>query len=146
MYRGNLSSANIGTNLHGANLWEANLEYATLGFTLFGNSNLTGTQGLDTCRHLGPSAVDHQTIEKSWPLSLGFLRSCGLPESLIEYLPSLLSRPIQFYSCFISYSTRDQDFADRVYADPQVNGVRCWFAPVDLKIGDRFRAKRSMRP
>jgi hypothetical protein len=74
-------------------------------------------------------------------LSVVFLRGCGLPEALIEYLPSLLSRPIQFYSCFISYSTKDQDFANRLYADLQVNGVRCWFAPEDLKIGDRFRQR-----
>jgi hypothetical protein len=43
--------------------------------------------------------------------------------------------PIQFYSCFISYSTENQDFADRLYADLQNNGVRCWFAPHDMKAG-----------
>ena len=48
---------------------------------------------------------------------------------------------MEFYSCFISYSTNDQDFADRLYADLQVKGVRCWFAPEDLKIGDRFRQR-----
>src|SRR5437879_2021227 len=51
---------------------------------------------------------------KSWPLSLAFLRGCGLPETFLEYIPSLLSNPIQFYSCFISYSTTDQEFADRL--------------------------------
>jgi hypothetical protein len=61
--------------------------------------------------------------------------------NVIEYLPSLLSQPVRFYSCFISYSTKDQDFADRLYADLQVNGVRCWFAPQDLKIGDLFRQR-----
>ena len=69
------------------------------------------------------------------------LRGCGLPDTFIDYLPSLLSKPIRFYSCFISYSTKDQDFADRVYADLQNKGVRCWFAPEDLKIGDRFRQR-----
>jgi hypothetical protein len=60
---------------------------------------------------------------------------------LIEYLPSLLSQPFQFYSCFISYSTKDRDFADRLYADLQIKGVRCWFAPEDLKIGDLLRQR-----
>lgn len=142
LYRANLRGANLlGTNLHGVNLRDANLGWTRLGFTLFGNTNLTGARGLDTCQHLGPSVVDYQTLSKSWPLSIVFLRGCGLPETLIEYLPSLLSQPIQFYSCFISYSTKDQDFADRLYADLQVRGVRCWFAPKDLKIGDRFRQR-----
>lgn len=29
----------------------------------------------------------------------------------------------------------------RPYADLQVAGVRCWFAPEDLKIGDRIRPR-----
>jgi len=104
-------------------------------------TNLTAARGLEDCYHLAPSVIDHQTIAKSWPVPLVFLRGCGLPETLIEYLPSLLSQPLQFYSCFISYSTDDQDFADRLYADLQIKGVRCWFAPEDLKIGERFRQR-----
>jgi hypothetical protein len=30
---------------------------------------------------------------------------------------------------------------ERLYADLEVKGVRCWFAPEDLKIGDRFRQR-----
>ena len=30
---------------------------------------------------------------------------------------------------------------DPLYADLQVRGVRCWFAPEDLKSGDRFRQR-----
>jgi len=142
LFRANLAGANLfGANLQGVNLRDAKLGYAQLGFTVLGNADLTGATGLDTCRHLAPSIVDHQTLGKSWPISIPFLRGCGLPETLIEYLPSLLGQPIQFYSCFISYSTKDQGFADRLYADLQVRGVRCWFAPEDLKIGDQFRQR-----
>jgi TIR domain len=42
------------------------------------------------------------------------------------------------YSCFISYSSRDQDFAERLHADLQNKGVRCWFAPHDMKIGAKI--------
>jgi hypothetical protein len=52
---------------------------------------------------------------------------------------SLLNQSIQFYSCFIRYSTKDQEFADRLHADLQASGVRCWYAPEDMKIGDRLR-------
>jgi len=70
-----------------------------------------------------------------------FLRGCGVREALIEYLPSLIGSmdPIQFYSCFISYSSKNRDFAERLHADLQAKGVRCWFDQEDLKIGAKFR-------
>jgi len=54
-----------------------------------------------------------------------------------DYQPDLGrgGEAIQFYSCFISYSTKDQVFAERLHADLQNKGVRCWFAPHDLPIG-----------
>lgn len=48
---------------------------------------------------------------------------------------------IEYYSAFISYSSKDEDFARHLYNDLQVNNVRCWFAPEDLKIGDKFRER-----
>jgi hypothetical protein len=42
------------------------------------------------------------------------------------------------YSCFLSYSSRDQEFAERLYADLQNKGVRCWFAPHDMPIGSKI--------
>jgi TIR domain len=93
---------------------------------------------LEKCDHEGPSIVDHRTLQKSGPLPLSFLRGVGLPDNLIEYLPSLLNQAIQHYSCFISYSTKDEDFAKRLHADLQDEGVRCWFAPHDLPIGGKI--------
>ena len=52
--------------------------------------------------------------------------------------PLTLNQPIQFYSCFISYSVKDQDMAERLHADLQNKGVRCWFAPHDLPIGAKI--------
>ena len=60
------------------------------------------------------------------------------PDSVIRYLPSLLQTPIQFYSCFVSYSTKDQDFADRLSTDLQNTGVRCWFAKHDIQGGKKI--------
>ena len=57
---------------------------------------------------------------------------------MIDYLPSLLNQAIQRYSCFISYSTKDQEFAARLHADLRSKGVRCWFAPHDLPIGGKI--------
>ena len=53
-------------------------------------------------------------------------------------MKSLTGAAFDFYSCFISYSTKDQDFADRLYADLQAKGVRCWFAPHDIQGGKKI--------
>ena len=39
----------------------------------------------------------------------------------------------------ISYSSKDEPFANRLYADLQNKGVRYWFAPEDMKIGDKIQ-------
>jgi uncharacterized protein YjbI with pentapeptide repeats len=138
----NLTKADLSwANLNGADLRKAKLSEAVLYYTILGDTNLIEAEGLDSCRHLGPSIIDHQTPAKSGNLPLAFLRGCGLPDLWIEYLPSLLNQPIQFYSCFISYSTKDEEFARRLHADLQNSGVRCWFAPEDMKIGDKIRTQ-----
>jgi TIR domain len=35
----------------------------------------------------------------------------------------------RFYSCFLSYSAKDSDFAEQLYSDLQNRGIRCWSAP-----------------
>ena len=115
-------------NLSGANLYE----------TIFADLDLSSCKGLESCSHSGPSIIDHRTLQRSGPLPLAFLRGVGLPDNLIDYLPSLLNQPIQFYSCFISYSSKDQAFAERLHADLQAKGVRCWFAPHDMQIGAKI--------
>jgi len=135
----NLSEAILrSANFNGANLKEANLSKASLDGIILADTVLTDVKGLDVCIHRGPSTIDHRTLIKSGQLPLQFLRGCGLPDTLIDYLPSLLNEPLQFYSCFISYSTRDQEFAERLHADLQNKGVRCWFAPHDIQGGKKI--------
>lgn len=45
------------------------------------------------------------------------------------------AKPIQFYSCFISYSNEDEEFARRLYSRLRDEGLRVWFAPEDAKAG-----------
>jgi hypothetical protein len=142
--RTNLSGANltdailIGTILCRAKLTDANLTEARLHRTVFAATVLTKVKGLDQCRHVGPSSIDLQSLERSGPLPIAFLRGMGLPDNFIDYLPSLLNTAIQHYSCFISYSSKDQTFAERLHADLQNQGVRCWFAPHDMRIGAKI--------
>ncbi len=59
-----------------------------------------------------------------------------MPDSLIDYLRTLTDQPLDFYSCFISYATKDHEFAELLYADLQSRGVRCWLVPEQMKIDD----------
>jgi hypothetical protein len=127
--------------LSNANLTEADLADAVLGGTVLTGVNFTGATGLDKCVHRQPSAIDLPTLRTLGGIRLQFLRGVGLPDVFIEYLPSLIGQGIQIYSCFISYSSKDQAFANRLHADLQRNSVRCWFATEDLKIGDPFRQR-----
>ena len=134
-----LSRADLhGTNLSRANLLKANLTEAVLEETLFGATTLSEVKGLDQCRYAGPSIVDFRTLKNSGPLPIAFLRGVGLPDNLIDYLPSLLNEAIRHYSCFISYASKDQTFAERLHADLQNKGVRYWFAPHDMPIGAKI--------
>jgi hypothetical protein len=137
---GDLLQARLqGTNLTSADLRRANLTEAVFHETIFADTDLRESIGLLECVHLGPSVLDHRTLARCGDRPLKFLRGCGLPDRLIDYLPSLLEAwPVQFYSCFVSYSTHDQDFADRLYADLQAKGVRCWFAPHHLRPGKKI--------
>jgi hypothetical protein len=148
--RAELIAANFtGANLHGANfsgsdLRSANFANANFCLTILANVDLSSTKGLESVRHDGPSTVGIETIYRSkGKIPEGFLRNCGASEESIRYVPLLEGavKPIQFYSVFISYSSKDQAFAERLHSDLQSKKVRCWFAPEDLKIGDKFRVK-----
>jgi len=93
-------------------------------------------KGLDTVIHLGPSAIGIDTIYRSkGNIPEVFLRGAGVPDSFIEYMASLVGKPIQFYSCFISHSSKDERFCGRLYADLQTKGVRTWYFPEDTRWG-----------
>jgi uncharacterized protein YjbI with pentapeptide repeats len=147
LYRVNLHGADLTgailerTNLPRAVLTGANLTRARLGWTVFGDVDLSTTQGPEMVQHRGPSTIGINTLYRSQGnIPEVFLRGAGVSEEMITYSKSLVGQPFQYYSCFISYSSRDDALAQRLHADLQVKGVRCWFAPEDLKIGDEFRS------
>lgn len=61
----------------------------------------------------------------------------SLPTS--KHAPVQDESPGTYYSCFISYSREDEAFAEQLYTDLLHSGVRCWFAPEHIKIGDKIR-------
>ncbi|MBN1453084.1 MAG: toll/interleukin-1 receptor domain-containing protein [Anaerolineales bacterium] len=153
-------SSLIGADLTETQLDGVNFSNAAFGRTTLVTLNLSQALNLDKAIHRTASALGMNTIH----LSRGkipdvFLRGCGLSNLDIEYsklaLPGLdpdqvieitnkiyhhyLGDSIQYYSSFISYNSKDQEFAQQLHNDLQENGVRCWFAPEDMKIGDQIR-------
>jgi hypothetical protein len=137
-----------GTDLTGADLRRADLTGALLtvtkfeqcgcGSTNFGDVDLSQAEGLETTRHRGPSVVGVDTLFQSKSrIPEAFLRGCGVPDARIQYLPLILgaTAPIQFYSCFISHSTADKDFARRLHSRTRDEGLRVWFDAEDIKGG-----------
>jgi hypothetical protein len=112
-----------------------------MGRTTIGLVDLSMVHGLASVVHYAPSTIGIDTLYFSQGnIPEAFLRGAGVPAEMITYSKSLVGQPFQYYSCFISYSSRDEAFAQRLHADLQDQGVRCWFAPEDLKIGDEFRS------
>ena len=144
--RANLNKADLsGSNLSGTILINPDtdgtiLEGTTIAGTVFGNVDLSSIVGLEKVQHRGPSTISIDTVYASkGNIPESFLRGCGVPENFIQYMSSLTGQAFEYYSCFLSFSSNDQAFADRLYADLQNKGVRCWFASEDMKIGDKIR-------
>jgi hypothetical protein len=94
----------------------ANLLGAKLGGTFLGNINLSVVKGLETIKHKYPSIIGINTIYRSnGNIPETFLKGAGVDDAFISYIRSLVGKPIKYYSCFISYSSKDVAFAKRLY-------------------------------
>ena len=133
-----LTGADLGgAGLDGADLSEADFTGAAAWGTIFADIDLSVAKGLETIQHKRPSTIGIDTIYKSrGKIPDVFLRGCGVPKNFIEYMRSLVVSPIDFYSCFISYSHEDKLFARRLHDTLQGRGIRCWLDEKQLLPGD----------
>jgi len=141
-----LSGANL-TNaylfasvLHDTNLKDTILIGVHLSHTVFANVDISCAKDLDAVRNFGPSPIGIDTLYASnGKIPESFLRDAGVPEDVIELARSLrCGPPIQWHSCFISYSTKDEDFARRLHSRMREANMRAWFAPEDLQGGKKL--------
>jgi uncharacterized protein YjbI with pentapeptide repeats len=130
--------------------------------TIFARIDLSHAKGPDALEHWGSCSVGTEALyESSGKVPEVFLRRCGLSEWEIEaarlYDPGLSTtdtavissrlidcrnrQPFAYHSCFISYSTKDQEFANQLHGDLRKTGVRCWFAPHESWAGGRFTSR-----
>ena len=138
-----LSGADLtGSNLGKATFYRSSLEGtvfkdAVMFHTLFGDCDMRGATGLEEVNHAGPSTVGIDAIFRSGGLiPESFLRGTGVPEGAVaEYTASGDQGPGRFYTCFISYCTKDEAFTQRLQSDLQARGVRCWHFAADSRAG-----------
>jgi uncharacterized protein YjbI with pentapeptide repeats len=147
----NFSAANLsGTKLNAACLYSTNLNTASLTgadlsearcwATAFTNVDLDEVKGLESVIHRGPSSIGIDTIYKSQgQIPDKFLRDAGVPEEIIDIARSIRNGPpSQWHSCFISYSTKNEEFARRLHSRMKEANMRVWFAPEDIEGGKKL--------
>jgi hypothetical protein len=131
----------MGARLDATELADTDLAYAIVGSTLFVDLDLRPVRGLELARHSSPSSIGIDTLYRSaGQIPEVFLRGCGVPDEMIKYIPSLVGaeQAIRFSSCFVSYSTKDDDFAKRLHARLRQEHARVWFAPEDVNGGEKL--------
>jgi|KBSMisStandDraft_5_1062788.scaffolds.fasta_scaffold05373_5 Uncharacterized low-complexity proteins len=122
-----------------ANLGNADFRQAFIGRTIFGNNDLSTVKGLETVTHRFPSTLGVDTLFRSnGKIPEVFLRGVGVPDDFITFVPSLVGRAIEFYSCFISYSHQDEEFSQRLHSRMTSANLRVWYAPEDMKGGRKL--------
>lgn len=126
-----------GTNFTGAWLESADLSSATLGQTHFVDCDLSYAVGLEICNHSAESFIDFRTLQQCrHHLPKHFLKGCGLSDLIIDYIPSLFDGAINYYSCFLSHSHGDKEFARFLYTWLQDRDIRCWLDEHQMLPGD----------
>jgi hypothetical protein len=121
-------------HLQRANLMDADLTDARVGWGTFGNVDLSVVQGLEKVNHAGPSTIGIDTGYRSCgKIPEAFLRGAGVPDEFIIQVRSLVG---EYYSCFISHSSQDKRFCERLHADLQTHHVLTWYFPKDAHWGE----------
>lgn len=150
----NLSHASLshcdltGARFHGSILFQTEMSNADVTNATFGFSavlvDFSRIKGLADTKHFAPSFLDlddfllrggpNPAESAHVPPEL-FLVGAGFQQQTIDFIHQCSAQPIQFYSCFISYSSGDEKFATRLYNDFRVAGIRCWKWNHDARTG-----------
>lgn len=124
---------------------EARIDECVFNQTVVAGIDLSTLASLVNCRHEGPSHVAGSLEATAFGLRQrphrqsvveAFLRESGIPEEYLATFRVTIQRPIEFYSCFISYSHSDMEFAQRLESDLKLAGIRCWRDEDALRPGD----------
>src|SRR5680860_122632 len=129
-----------GTNFNRALLAGADFTDAELSRTLLTDVDLSEVKGLDAVHHLTPSEISMSTLTASrYKLSPTFLRRAGVSRGLIEDLANGQRFARQYETCFLSYTSKDRPFAEKIYGSLEGAGVRVFWDRFDVLPGESLR-------
>jgi uncharacterized protein YjbI with pentapeptide repeats len=133
------------TDFSGALLDGANFNGARVGWTIFGNNDLSRVQGLEGLTHEGPITLGVDTIYRSRAIfPPTFIEDAQLPPEAVSLIHVIADKKsLEYQSCFISYSRRDATFANRLYQHLMNAGVNCWIDKKRLTVGELYRSSIS---
>ncbi len=106
--------------------------------------NLTSLTGAfcPTCGTTDYPGLDPTDLNQLCPTCHGTWSATSLGQNVYQTTPiSNRSYNSQFYSVFISYSSKDEDFARYLVSQLLIYGLDCWFAPKDMRIGYEIRTR-----
>ena len=129
-----------GTNFNRAQLAGADFTDAELSRTLLTDVDLSEVKGLDAVHHMTASEISLSTLTAShFKLSPSFLRRAGVSRGLIEDLARGQRFARRYETCFLSYSSKDRPFAEKLYASLEEAGVRVFWDRFDVLPGESLR-------
>jgi len=139
----------VSAELQGVSVTGADFAGARFGMTSLGDVDLSGAINLELAVHYRPSSISSQTLRLTaaglakLPESVRgpvfrFLSNSGIDEELLSTVRSWIGKPIEFYSVFVSHSSKDKIFARKLYADLRSVGVDCWFDEKQILPGDNI--------
>lgn len=120
---------------------QTKFNHAEFASAAFSSMDLSSTIGLESVTFHGPCDIGLDTIIQSrGQIPPSFLEGCGIPRDMIDSALAIGHgiEPIQFYSCFISYSHKDEEFAKRLHDQLRAANLRVWYAPEDMKGGEEL--------
>jgi uncharacterized protein YjbI with pentapeptide repeats len=101
----------------------------------FLDCDLSDARDLDDTTHKGASQITTAALASlRLPLPENFLRGIGLQDWQIQAVRH--HQTSDYYSCFISYSHENSQFARRLHDRLQDRGIRCWLDEHQMLPGD----------
>jgi hypothetical protein len=116
------------------NVTNADFDGAYLMASAFINVDLGRARRIGGSHAYPPLTLDVRTLLRSGVLPRNLYRACGMSDRVTKSLKRTLRRRAKSGSCFISYSSRDEQVAQMLKSDLEEHGIETWFAPRDLRI------------
>jgi uncharacterized protein YjbI with pentapeptide repeats len=129
-----------GVNFTRSSLAGADFAGAELSRTLLTDVYISEVKGLDKVHHMMASEVSFSTLLASpFKTAPTFLRKAGVSRGLLQDLIKGKRFPGSYQTCFLSYSSKDAEFAERLYRSLTKAGVRVFWDHFDVLPGEYLK-------